>query len=270
MISVIVAVYKDAQSLGLILEALQKQSSKDFEIIVAEDCSSNEIKSCLEKYTHLNIKHTSQEDSGWRKNASLNNAIRVAEGDLLVFIDGDCIPNIDFVKEYGRHQEENTVLCGRRIELGPVYSTRLRQGETDIVKIQNHYILNYFSMMKDKTRHYEEGLHLPDFLYHLKHDNKKASLIGCNFAVNKKDLVEINGFNEDYTTPSVGEDTDIEFRLRLKGCAFKRIRNKSFVFHLFHEETYDSLSHTTSMKVFTKVKDGNIMVCENGLNKIKS
>lgn len=267
MISVIVAVYKDAESLGLILNALEKQSYKDFEIIVAEDCSSNEIKNCLEKYKYLNIKHTSQEDSGWRKNASLNNAIRIAEGELLVFIDGDCIPSIDFVKGYSRHQKDNTVLCGRRIELGPLYSTRLRQGQIDIVKVQNNYLLNYFSMMKDKTRHYEEGLHLSDFLYHLKHNNKKASLLGCNFAVNKKDLIEINGFNEDYVTPSVGEDTDIEFRLRLKGCAFKSIRNKSFVFHLFHEETYDELSNATSKKVFTKVKDGNIMVCENGLNK---
>ncbi len=266
-ISVVVAVYKDAEALGLILDALERQSYQDFEVIVAQDCESDEIKECVKSHARLNIKHTTQKDDGWRKNASINNAIRVSDGELIVFIDGDCIPNEHFIKEYNSLREENTVLCGRRIELGSKYSAKLREKSLNILDLQKNYIFNIFDLLKDDTRHYEEGIYLSDFLYNLKHKNKSGSVLGCNFGVNKKDLVEINGFNEDYTAPSVGEDTDIEYRLKLKGCSFKRVRNKAFVFHLYHKEVYDSVANEKSMKVFNRVKEAKEMVCEHGLSR---
>ena len=35
--SLIIAVYKDVQALGLIIESLKNQSYKNFEVIIAED-----------------------------------------------------------------------------------------------------------------------------------------------------------------------------------------------------------------------------------------
>lgn len=264
-ISLIVAVYKDAQSLSLILEALEKQSYKNFEVIVAEDCESDEIKNCIKNYGHLNLKHTTQKDVGWRKNSSLNNAIRVASSDFLLFIDGDCIPNIHFVREYNKQREKNIVLCGRRVELGSRFTKQIRERKLNIIDIQKNYLLNIFNLQKDNTRHFEEGIYLGDLLYQLKHKGKKASVIGCNFGVNRSDLIEINGFNEEYISPSVGEDTDIEYRLRLKGCNFKYIRNKSFVFHLYHEEVYSPADYEKSMEVFEKVKEIEQIKCHKGL-----
>ncbi|MDD5156434.1 glycosyltransferase [Sulfurimonas sp.] len=266
-ISLVVAVYKDAQSLSLILEALEKQSYKNFEIIVAEDCESDEIKNCIKNYAHLNLKHTTQKDVGWRKNSSLNNAIRVASSDFLLFIDGDCIPNIHFVREYNKQKEKNTVLCGRRVELGSRFTKQIRERKLNILDIQKNYLLNIFNFREDNTRHFEEGIYLGDLLFNLKHKGKEASVLGCNFGINKSDLIEINGFNEDYVSPSVGEDTDIEYRLRLKGCNFKRIRNRSFVFHLYHEEVYSPADAEKSMKVFNKVKENKQVKCKIGLTR---
>jgi len=269
-ISLIVAVYKDVEATELILGALEKQNFQDFEIIVAEDCQSDEMATCIQKYNHLNLKHTSQIDNGWQKNASLNKAIRIATGELLVFIDGDCIPNRNFVEEYDKHKKECTVLCGRRIELGPKYSTRLRNAELNIESIQKNYLFNSISLLMDGVRHYEEGIYFNDLLFDLKHKGKKAGILGCNFAVNRKDIEAINGFNEEYKSPSVGEDTDIEYRLRLKGCQLERIRNKSFVFHLYHKEVYDEKAFNRSMKVFTAFKKQNTFVCSKGLKKLSN
>jgi hypothetical protein len=45
--------------------------------------------------------------------------------------------------------------------------------------------------------------------------DKKAHLVGCNFSCFKSDLEKINGFDEDFSMPTTGEDTDIERRMRL-------------------------------------------------------
>ncbi len=185
MITIIVAVYQDSEALEIILEALKIQSYKNFEVIVAQDSKSVEISTSIKKFKDLDIKHTIQDDLGWRKNSSLNNAIRASKGELLIFIDGDCIPNIDFIREYNRYKEPNTVLCGRRVELGSRYTKALRDGDIDIKEFQRGYLLNIFSLLKDKTRHYEEGIYLPHFLYSLKHRGRELGVLGCNFAVNR-------------------------------------------------------------------------------------
>ena len=52
-VSVIVPTYKDTQALELILDALKLQTYKDFEVIVAEDDDSDEVKVFLEKYKSI-------------------------------------------------------------------------------------------------------------------------------------------------------------------------------------------------------------------------
>lgn len=65
--SLIVAVYKDIEALSLILDALKTQTYKNFEVIVAEDGNSQEMKDFLSKIEDLELKHTTQEDIGIRK-----------------------------------------------------------------------------------------------------------------------------------------------------------------------------------------------------------
>ncbi|MCH9813646.1 MAG: hypothetical protein K0U47_06840, partial [Epsilonproteobacteria bacterium] len=119
------------------------------------------------------------------------------------------------------------------------------------------------------TRRNEEGIKLNNFFYNLKYRNKKSHILGCNFAVNREDILAINGFNEDYTSPSVGEDTDIEYRLIEYGCIIKPIRNRANIFHLFHENKYSKNDHLKSTKVFQKVQQQNEIICKNGISKLE-
>lgn len=267
-VSVIISIYKDIESLALILDSLSHQTYKNaFEIIVAEDGESKEVKNFIDSLSYNNLIHTTQKDLGWQKNKSLNNAINHSSGELLIFLDGDCVPYGNLVEHYVNRAEEKTVLCGRRVELGELYSKKLRNNTLQLSKLEKNYFWHYFQMMKDKTRHYEEGIVLNAFLHKLKYKNKVSHILGCNFALNKKDILEINGFNEDYTAASVGEDTDIEYRLTLNGCSMKPTRNLTNIVHLHHKLTYDSIANEKSQKVFSKIKEKQEIFCKNGINK---
>ena len=129
-LSVIVSYYKQPDNLKLILKALAYQIDKDFEIIVAEDDNIAETKDIINSFKEtfqLKIIHVWQEDKGFRKNKILNKAVTEAGSDFLVFIDGDCIPEKHFTKQYKKNASENSFLIGRRVWLSEKNSKKLKQ-----------------------------------------------------------------------------------------------------------------------------------------------
>ncbi|MDP1784346.1 MAG: glycosyltransferase [Sulfuricurvum sp.] len=99
-VSLIIAVYKDVQSLSLIIDALKRQTYKNFEVVVAEDGENVQMKEYVKNITELDIKHTTQEDIGVRKARSQNNGINASEGEYLIFIDRDCVPYTTFIEAH--------------------------------------------------------------------------------------------------------------------------------------------------------------------------
>lgn len=268
LVSVIVAIYKDINSLDLIINSLINQTyTGNYEIIIAEDGNDKNVKKYIEQLELKNIVHTSQIDEGWRKNKSLNNAVRKSNGDLLIFLDGDCIPYSNLIENYVKMKSDKTILCGRRVELGGDFTKKLREKELNSISLEKKYLINSYKLIKDKTRHYEEGIVLNKLLFKVKYRNKESNILGCNFAVNREDLFKINGFNEDYLWPSVGEDTDIEYRLKKTGCSMKPVRNLCNVFHLYHEEKYSLEANRKAKSLFDSIKEKEEICCKNGLKK---
>ena len=60
-------------------------------------------------------------------------------------------------------------------------------------------------------------------------------MLGANFSIFKADLLAVNGFDERYSEPTFGEDTDIEFRLSLNGIIMKPILSIAVIYHCFHK-----------------------------------
>ena len=269
-VAVIVAVYKDLEALQLIIESLLNQTQVPDEIIVAEDAQHENIKEYLHSLNNAKIIHISHEDLGWRKEKILNDAIKTATSEYLIFIDGDCVPYKNFVKAQVDLSEKNTALCGRRSEPGPYFSTKIRNHELSIEAFERNYLFNYFQLKKDKTKHLDEGvIFSPDsFIFKLIHKfgRKNSHIVGCNWSCHKENLLTINGFDEDFTLPTTGEDTDVERRLRHFGVKMKSCRNASGMVHLYHKSIFNrEIAATTEALMETK-KD--IFVCKNGIEKL--
>jgi len=94
-------------------------------------------------------------------------------------------------------------------------------------------------------------------------------LLGCNFSCWKKDLLKINGFDEDYLSPTVGEDTDLMWRFNHFNIRFKSVRYIANVFHLYHKRRWSE-----SIVTNNKLKKQKIMnkeyICLNGIQKGES
>ncbi|WP_198305494.1 glycosyltransferase [Arcobacter vandammei] len=272
--TIIVSVYKDTDSLDLILESLSKQTMIPNEVIVSEDCESGEMRNYVqiarEKYKNLDITHLFQKDDGWRKNKALNRAISSSKYEYLIFIDGDCVPYDNFIEWHLKLASQNNVLCGRRSEPGEYISNKIRDRNITVENYRKNYLKLFFEYKNDKdSKHYDAGIFInPKSLFGkiLKNKRDKNShIVGCNFSCFKVDLEKINGFDEDFIMPTTGEDTDIERRMRICGIEMKSCRNAAIIVHLYHQKVFnDEISRQTLELMNSK---GNEYICKKGLVK---
>lgn len=119
-LSLIISFYNRLDYLKLVFAGLEIQSFKNFEVIIADDGSNKvvvaELNSLIKKYD-FPIKHIWHEDKGFRKNKILNRAIVESQTNYLVFIDGDCVPHSEFLKEHYINRKERVCLTVRRVNL---------------------------------------------------------------------------------------------------------------------------------------------------------
>ena len=81
----------------------------------------------------------------------------------------------------------------------------------------------------------------------------------------KEAICSINGFDEDYILPAIGEDFDITWRLAAAGYRYKSVRNLAVQYHLYHPENWTDT--TENMKICRANQAINKFVCSNGLEK---
>lgn len=271
-VSIIIPTYKDPVALKLILEALEKQTYKNFEVIVAEDDNAPETKKIIDDFSaSYALKHVTQEDIGWRKARAMNQAIKIADGEYLIFFDGDCLPFINFIKNHVALSEENKVLCGRRVNLGDGVSAALRTGRENVNEIEANYLQKWLLLKNDGARHIEQGFDLldcsyfPNVIFNLL--GKKTRLVGCNFSVYKEKMIEINGFDEEYPTGDIADDVDVEWRLNAIGVTNKSCKYAANLLHLNHSRAERKAQHDKNYFLMLDKQKRNEYRCLNGIVK---
>ncbi len=271
LVSLIVAVYKDTEALNLIFETLSYQTYKNFEVVVAEDGQSKEMKECVEnvrKKYDFKIIHTTQEDKGIRKARSQNNGILASNGEYLIFIDGDCLLYSTFIEGHVKLAKKNSVLSGRRVNLPQNLTQQIKNKKIKPIDIEKHYLTKYLYLAFDKSVRYEQGIYInPDsFLYKLINKKRNTDILGCNFSAWKSDIVRLNGFDEiSYGESAIPDDTDWTWRFRNAGIEINSCKNTANMFHLWHK-VHNRGSDLAPLKKLEENKKANKYICEGGLN----
>ena len=270
--SIIISVYKDTDSLDLILESLSKQTVVPDEVIISEDGNSVEMSEYVSiaknRYNKLDITHLFQEDIGWRKNIALNRAIVASKYEYLIFIDVDCVPFDDFIENHVKQASKKIVLAGKRVELGEQITREIRFRKLTVSKLTNNYWVYAIKLIKDKTRHLEDILHISYKSFLAPFVKKEVNyIIGCNWSAFKEDILTINGFDETYYLPSVGEDVDLGWRFRGLGIELKSCRYNANLVHLYHKKRFDSSQGIINNAILKKNFDANKFFCDNGIVK---
>ncbi|WP_114652234.1 glycosyltransferase family 2 protein [Polynucleobacter necessarius] len=254
MISVLLATYNWPQALKLCLESLGTQTDLDFEIIIADDGSTSETKELIEESRkHLPIKmtHLWQEDQSFRKARILNQAIEAAHGDYLVFLDGDCLVQPDFIAQHRTLSQANHLVTGSRILLNDELSKQLLLWPHWDFKKFIGKLLSY-RLSGDINKYWSLKIKLGDSAWRNYKKFVWRRIKGCNMACWKADAQAIGGFDETMTGWG-HEDADFVFRLQNRGLIRKSGSWSTEVLHLYHRINDQSNAAENARRVREKI-----------------
>lgn len=122
-LSVILLTHNQADILALQISSLERQSGinlADFEVIVTDDSSRDDELAKVEERlarTPLTCRLLRQHSDRFWATKARNTAIRAAQGKLLLFFDGDMIPELDAMAKHVATQagREKHLLAGHRL-----------------------------------------------------------------------------------------------------------------------------------------------------------
>ncbi|MBP6038898.1 MAG: glycosyltransferase family 2 protein [Flavobacterium sp.] len=237
-LSVIISTYNSEKWLEKVLTGYSVQSEQDFELIIADDGSNEKTKFLIDHFQNsfkYPLVHVWQEDSGFQKCKILNKAILKTNTDYLLFTDGDCIPRNDFIDKHLKHKEEGYFLSGGYFKL-PMEASK----SISLENIKRQQCFSVFWLLK-------KGVSISFKLSKLKKSQlfttfmnwltpTKRTFNGHNTSCFKKDLLAVNGFNEDMKYG--GLDRELGERLLNLGILSKQIRYSAICIHLDHERAY--------------------------------
>jgi GT2 family glycosyltransferase len=236
--SVIVSSYNDLAILEPFLAALSVQSFRDFELIIADDGSSQDYAPVLAawapRFAH-GIQHVTHKKTGYRRPRILNRAIHVSRFDGIIIMDMDCLPHRHFVRNHLAYLRPGTAITGRRVDISrdalPTAPQILERG----VGFSLPVLLGMW--LQGKAKRVEHGFVSPIF-----YESSHAALLGCNFSLCKSDLQSLNGLNEEIQGWG-GDDTELDLRLHFMGVKIRNLRNKVIEYHLTHPHREAYVEH---------------------------
>jgi len=270
-IGVVITTYNSPLWLSKVLTGYENQSQPDFRVIIADDGSTNETRDLIDRFRErgiLQIDHVWHEDDGFRKCQILNKAIRETDCDYLIFTDGDCIPEPDFIATHQRLAEPGVFLSGGYIKLTMPVSEAISDDDIRSGVIfdpqwlvskgqpKNHKLWKLSSSSLKKT-----------FLNAI--TPAAASWNGMNSSTWTKDLIAVNGFNEDMQYG--GLDRELGERLWNFGHRSRQIRYSTVCLHLDHARGYSKPEIWAKNRAIRKaVKDNRTFWAENGIEKSRT
>lgn len=234
-ISVIIATYNWPKALYLVLSALSHQSENSFEVLIADDGSTDETKKMLENTKqefNFPLQHIYQDDNGFRAAKIRNKAVAKASGDYIVFLDQDMIPRKDFIARHQRLKQKGFFTCGNRVLINEPFTEETLKKNTALYN--KSFLWCFKHHMKKHFNSAFKLLRLP--LGPLRYCNKRSwkntkNLLG----VWRKDFIAVNGYDESFNGWGY-EDSDLVIRLIQYGVLRKSSRLATTVFHLYHPE----------------------------------
>ena len=269
--SLILATYEMPRHLDLVAAALLRQSTRDFEVVIADDGSGPDTLRSIQRFQSqapFKVQSVRQEHQGFRKCRILNQALRKTSGQTLVFLDGDCVPHIHFMRDHIDQQEPGRYLAGRRMELGPKVSAWLTPEAISRGFFDSVHPRLLQSVLGGETEHFNRSFRVTSQrLRKLLKMEQVDDLKGCNYSVSRDVLVhQLNGFDEAYEGYG-REDTDVEIRLQNAGLKIKSLKGLALQYHVWHPRREFTPANET---LLDRARTQKRIRCEMGLVRAPS
>ncbi|WP_339625058.1 glycosyltransferase family 2 protein [uncultured Winogradskyella sp.] len=267
-ITVIIATYNKVDWLKKVLYGYSMQTYKDFDIIIADDGSTEETKQVIDTFKlnyPVNITHAWHEDKGYRRQKILNEAILAAKNEYILFTDGDCIPRKDFIETHAKYAEKGYFLSGGYCKLNMDLSEIISEND---IKSHNSFDVKWLQSKGELGSKNKLKLSVKDSLANFLDvvTPTGATFNNCNSSAWKSDLIAINGYDERMQYG--GPDRELGERLINFGVKTKQIRYKAICLHLDHARGYKTKeSLDRNLAIRAEVKKLNLKWTNFGMIK---
>ena len=202
--SIVIPTYNEESCLANCLEGVLNGSEKPYEIIVADGMSTDRTVEIAEKYGAKVVLNSKKHAAGGR-----NAGIKASRGDVIVFIDADCVPDQDWLKEIQKaFAEEDIDGLGTYIE--PAAPRNIYEEFWGKLSLQ--IMMSYG--------------HEP---YYVTEKTLNSAFITASCAYRKKLLVKIRGFSNYFANNA--EDIDICWRALEAGAKLKYVPSAKIIAH---------------------------------------
>lgn len=192
-LSVIIPTYNRKEPLKATLLSLESQTFRDFEVIIADDGSSDGTQQMVKELkVSYPLRHVWQKNSG--RSAARNMGLEQASGSIILFIDDHIIADKQLLEEHVKYHDGYPVEVVRgRVEF--IENAEDAPKETTYINISEY-----------KAPSYEQ--------------QPFRVFITNNISVKKFWLLSVFGFDEDFKEYGL-QDAEMGYRLKEAGCRFK-------------------------------------------------
>jgi GT2 family glycosyltransferase len=256
LVSVVITTYNRSDALLAVLQGLLLQTDRHFEVVVADDGSRPEHQMAIGSAAAaqaLHVTHVWHPDVGFTAAKVRNRGVAAARGDYIVFLDGDCVPEVDFIARHKALAQAGFFVNGSRVLLSSAFTSRVLEGGERICGRSTGYWLR--QRLQGHASKLGGLVRLPDGPWRVKREFSWKGIRSCNMGVWRSDFERVNGFDESF----VGwghEDADFVLRLHHSGVARKNGFCATEVFHLWHREAARNQESQNAATVRAREKTG--------------
>lgn len=200
LFSVIMPVFNRASLVCSTLVAIMKQEFKDFEIIIVDDGSTDDVKNKLFIYIDSRaIKYYYQANAG--VSAARNKGASLSQGSYLIFLDSDDSVTENWLSDYASMisiHNPDIIYCG-------------------INRIKDNVLLEY----TDPNNPYKDG-------------KSFGNVIPGSFCIKSEFFKTIGGYDDKL---AYGENTELGFRIKMENPTTAFISSPNLIYNL-HEDSH--------------------------------
>ena len=203
-ISVVIPAYNEEERLGECLQALANGKMKPYEVIVADGMSEDRTASIAGEFGATVVVNKKRHAAGGR-----NAGIEAATGEVIAFLDADCVPDKDWLWEINRAFEAEDI-DGLGTYIEPA------QPENIYEEFWGHLSLQLIMTYGDEPHYVTEK-------------TLNTAFITASCAYKRELLKRLNGFSDFFANNA--EDIDICWRALDAGAKLKYVPSARIVAH---------------------------------------
>lgn len=231
-------------SLRLLKEASEEYQTTDFEVILVDDASDDDqrIDDIPSLFQFAKVWRVEPEDKVWKNPAvPFNMTFKYAQGDKIIITNPECSFVGDLLGHVERQLDDKKFISFACLSFSPFETDRYFNSDQSYEAIYQRLIkyqqkINYPITAAGQLGWYNHSIYRP---------------VGYHFcaAITRKNLLELNGFDERFSEGICFDDDDLLLRIKRKGVSIQ-IVDFPFTIHQYHNSHYFDNADSPGHKQF--------------------